>query len=132
MARTSFLAARRLGVIGSILVVLASCAPSRRVQQESQLAHYNVSVGRAVQKEWEARCRSHRDSIQPGSLSARFEVAPDGKVRSLDFPESSGSAPLQKRLVSQSISSAAIPPFPDLLKKQLNDEPLEIIYRFTY
>lgn len=131
MVHPSFLAASRLGIMGAVLA-LASCAPSPRVDEAQLAARYNESVGRAVQQEWQARCRSHRDRIQPGSLLARFEVAPDGTIASVDFPESSGAVTLQKRLVSDSIRSAGIPPFPAELRKQLSKEPLEIVYRFTY
>ena len=55
-----------------------------------------------------------------------------GKVRSLTFVEEFGVGNIQKGFTSESIRTAAIPPFPAELKKQLNGDPLEITYSFTF
>ena len=56
----------------------------------------------------------------------------NGKVRSVNFVEEFGVGNIQKGFTSESIRSARIPPFPAEMKKQLDGEPLEVTYSFTF
>lgn len=100
--------------------------------EDSLLGRYHASLSRAVEKEWQLNCVRNRDYITPGQIIVRFVLEPSGKVRSLTFVEEFGVGNIQKGFTSESIRTAAIPPFPDELKKQLNNEPLEITYSFTF
>lgn len=100
--------------------------------EDSLLGKYHSSLSRAVEKEWQLNCVRNRDYITPGQIIVRFVLEPSGKVRSLTFLEEFGVGAIQKGFTSESIRTASIPPFPDELKKQLNGEPLEVTYSFTF
>ena len=85
-----------------------------------------------MEKEWQLNCVRNRDYITPGQIIVRFVLEPSGKVRSLTFLEEFGVGAIQKGFTSESIRTAKIPAFPDELKKQLNGEPLEVTYSFTF
>ncbi|WP_367871357.1 hypothetical protein [Luteolibacter sp. Populi] len=100
--------------------------------EDSLLGRYHSSLSRAVEKEWQLACVRNRDYITPGQIIVRFVLEPSGKVRSLTFVEEFGVGNIQKGFTSESIRTAAIPPFPAELKKQLDGDPLEITYSFTF
>lgn len=100
--------------------------------EDSLLGKYHASLSRAVEKEWQLNCVRNRDYITPGQIIVRFVLEPSGKVRSLTFVEEFGVGNIQKGFTSESIRTAAIPPFPADLKKELNNEPLEVTYSFTF
>jgi hypothetical protein len=100
--------------------------------EDSLLGRYHASLSRAVEKEWQLNCVRNRDYITPGQIIVRFVLEPSGKVRSLSFVEEFGVGNIQKGFTSESIRTARIPPFPAELKKQLDGEPLEVTYSFTF
>lgn len=100
--------------------------------EESLLGRYHAELSRAVEREWQLNCVRNRDYITPGMLRVRFFLDPSGKVRSVDFVEEFGVGTIQKGFTLNSIRDAKIPPMPADLKKQLNGEPLELIYNFIF
>jgi hypothetical protein len=100
--------------------------------EDSLLGRYHAALSRAVEKEWQLNCVRNRDYITPGQIIVRFVLEPSGKVRSLVFVEEFGVGNIQKGFTSESIRTARIPAFPAELKKQLDGEPLEVTYSFTF
>jgi hypothetical protein len=100
--------------------------------EDSLLGRYHAALSRAVEKEWQLNCVRNRDYITPGQIIVRFVLEPSGKVRSLAFVEEFGVGNIQKGFTSESIRTARIPAFPAELKKQLDGEPLEVTYSFTF
>ncbi len=100
--------------------------------EDSLLGRYHAALSRAVEKEWQLNCVRNRDYITPGQIIVRFVLEPSGKVRSVTFVEDFGVGNIQKGFTSESIRTAQIPPFPADLKKQLEGEPLEVTYSFTF
>jgi hypothetical protein len=100
--------------------------------EDSVLGRYHASVSRAVEKEWQRNCVRNRDYITPGQLTMRVMLEPTGKVRSVGFVEEFGVGNIPKGFTLNSIRDAEIPAMPAELKKQLDGEPLELIYRFNF
>lgn len=100
--------------------------------EDSVLGRYHALLSRAVEQEWQRNCIRNRDYITPGQILVRFVLESNGKVRSVNFVDVFGVGNIQKGFTSESIRSAAIPPFPAELKKQLGNEPLEVTYSFTF
>lgn len=100
--------------------------------EDSVLGRYHASVSRAVEKEWQRNCVRNRDYITPGQLTMRVMLEPSGKVRSVGFVEEFGVGNIPKGFTLNSIRDAEIPAMPAELKKQLDGEPLELIYRFNF
>ncbi len=99
---------------------------------ESLLGRYHAALSRAVEREWQLNCMRNRDYIVPGMLRVRFVLDADGKVRSVGFVEEFGVGSIQKGFTLNSIRDADIPAMPAELKKQLDGEPLELIYNFIF
>ncbi len=100
--------------------------------EDSLLGRYHASVSRAVEKEWQRNCVRNRDYITPGQLTMRVMLEASGKVRSVGFMEELGVGNIPKGFTLNSIRDAEIPAMPGELKKQLDGEPLELIYRFNF
>ena len=100
--------------------------------EDSLLGRYHASVSRAVEKEWQRNCVRNRDYITPGQLTMRVMLEASGKVRSVGFMEELGVGNIPKGFTLNSIRDADIPAMPAELKKQLDGEPLELIYRFNF
>jgi len=100
--------------------------------EDSPLGRYQAAISRAVEREWQRNCVRYRDLITPGFLTVRFLVDASGKVRSVGFVEAAVGGEVQKGFTLSSIREAEIPPMPAELKKQLGDEPLELIFNFYF
>jgi hypothetical protein len=100
--------------------------------EDSALGRYHATVSRAVEKEWQRNCVRNRDYITPGQLTMRVMLEASGKVRSVGFIEQFGVGNIPKGFTLNSIRDAEIPAMPAELKKQLDGEPLELIYRFNF
>lgn len=100
--------------------------------EDSLLGRYHAAVSRAVEKEWQRNCVRNRDYITPGQLTMRVMLEASGKVRSVGFMEELGVGNIPKGFTLNSIRDAEIPAMPAELKKQLEGEPLELIYRFNF
>lgn len=99
---------------------------------DSPLGRYQAAISRAVELEWQRNCVRHRDFITPGFLTVRFFVQPDGSVRSVEFVGEQLSGAVQKGFTHSSIRDADIPPMPPALKREYEDEPLELQFRFYF
>ncbi len=100
--------------------------------EDSVLGRYHATVSRAVEKAWQLHCVRNRDYITPGQLTLRVMLESSGKVRSMGVVEEIGVGNIQKGFTLNSIHDAEIPAMPADLKKQLDGEPLELIYRFNF
>ena len=100
--------------------------------EDSVLGRYHAAVSRAVEKEWQRNCVRNRDYITPGLLTMSFLLDASGKVRGVSVVEDVEVGAIPKGFTLKSIQGAEIPGMPADLKKQLDGEPLEFIYRFNF
>lgn len=100
--------------------------------EDSVLGRYHAAVGRAVEKEWQLNCVRNRDYITPGMLTMSFMLDVSGKVREIRVVEDLQVGAIPKGFTLNAINDAKIPAMPADLKKQLNGEPLELLYRFSF
>jgi hypothetical protein len=119
---------RKTAVTGSI----SRSGRSALDVEDSPLGRYQAALSRAVEQEWQRNCVRHRDYITPGFLTVRFFVEPGGKVRSVQFVGDMETGEVQKGFTLNSIRNAAIPAMPPALRKQYDQEPLELIFRFYF
>lgn len=96
------------------------------------LGRYQAQLSRAVEQEWQRACVRNRDLILPGFLTVRFVVEQSGKVRTVEFLEDITGGQVQKGFTLGAIREAKIPAMPADLKKELGDDPLELIYNFYF
>ncbi len=119
---------RRTAIRGSI----SRTGPSSLDVQDNALGRYQAKISRAVELEWQRNCVRHRDFITPGFLTVRFFVETSGRVRTVEFVGQMETGEVQKGFTLNSIRNAPIPPMPKELRKELNDEPLELIFNFFF
>ena len=100
--------------------------------QDNALGRYQAQISRAVELEWQRNCVRHRDFITPGFLTVRFFVEPAGRVRTVEFVGEMSTGEVQKGFTLNSIRNASIPPMPKELRRELGDEPLELIFNFYF
>lgn len=99
---------------------------------DTPLGRYQASLSKAVEIEWRRNCVRHRDFITPGFLTVRFYVEQSGKVRSVQFVGQMETGEVQKGFTLSSIRDAPIPPMPPAVRKELDGEPLELIFNFYF
>lgn len=96
------------------------------------MGRYHAALSRAVEAEWHRNCTKYRDLITPGILTMRFVIDEKGSVRSVSVVEMVDASEVQKGFTLNAIRQAKIPPIPADLKKELDGEPLELIYNFYF
>jgi len=99
---------------------------------DTPLGRYQALISRAVELEWQRNCVRHRDFITPGFLTVRFYLDTRGKVRSVQFVGEMETGEIQKGFTLNSIRDAKIPPMPDALKAEFEEQPLELIFNFYF
>jgi hypothetical protein len=119
---------RKTAMVGSI----SRSGPSALDVADTPLGRYQAVISRAVEIEWQRNCVRHRDFITPGFLTVRFFVETSGKVRSVQFVGDMETGEVQKGFTLNAIRNAGIPPMPKALRKEHNDEPLELMFRFYF
>lgn len=119
---------RKTAMVGSI----SRSGPSSLDVADTPLGRYQALISRAVEIEWQRNCVRHRDFITPGFLTVRFFVETSGKVRSVQFVGDMETGEVQKGFTLNAIRNAGIPPMPKALRKEHNDEPLELMFRFYF
>jgi hypothetical protein len=100
--------------------------------EDSVLGRYHAAVSRAVEKEWQLNCVRNRDYITPGMLTMSFMLDAKGKVKEIRVVDALQVGAIPKGFTLNAINHAEIPAMPADLKKQLNGEPLELLYRFNF
>lgn len=119
---------RKTAIRGSI----SRTGPSSLDVQDNALGRYQAQISRAVELEWQRNCVRHRDFITPGFLTVRFFVEHTGRVRTVEFVGQMETGEVQKGFTLNSIRNAPIPPMSKELRRELNDEPLELIFNFYF
>ena len=119
---------RKTAMVGSI----SRSGPSALEVADTPLGRYQATISRAVEIEWQRNCVRHRDFITPGFLTVRFFVETSGKVRSVQFVGDMETGEVQKGFTLNAIRNAAIPPMPKALRKEYDDDPLELMFRFYF
>jgi hypothetical protein len=119
---------RKTAMVGSI----SRGGPSALDVADTPLGRYQATISRAVEIEWQRNCVRHRDFITPGFLTVRFFVETSGKVRSVQFVGDMETGEVQKGFTLNAIRNAGIPPMPKALRKEYDDEPLELMFRFYF
>lgn len=119
---------RKTAIRGSI----SRTGPSSLDVQDNALGRYQAQISRAVELEWQRNCVRHRDFITPGFLTLRFFVEPTGRVRTVEFVGQMETGEVQKGFTLNSIRNAPIPPMPADLRRELDGEPLELIFNFYF
>ena len=100
--------------------------------QDNAMGRYQARISRAVELEWQRNCVRHRDFITPGFLTVRFFVEHTGRVRTVEFVGEMETGEVQKGFTLNSIRNAPIPPMPAELRRELDGEPLELIFNFYF
>jgi hypothetical protein len=119
---------RKTAVVGSI----SRTGRSALDVVDSPLGRYQAALSRAVEQEWQRNCVRHRDFITPGFLTVRFFVEASGKVRSVQFVGDMETGEVQKGFTLNAIRDAEIPAMPATLRREYDQEPLELLFRFYF
>ena len=100
--------------------------------KNSPLGRYQALVSRAVELQWRRNCEQHRDHIVPGVMSIRFYVDERGRVSGIKFQEVIEGSYITRGFTQRAIRQAKIPRMPKAVLKELDGEPLELIYNFYF
>lgn len=100
--------------------------------EDSPIGRYQAKLSRAVERQWQMNCIQYRDHIVPGSLSVRFLLDEKGDVSGLRFLQILKGGEIQQGFTLKSIKQADIPAMPKDVQKELNGDPLELIYNFYF
>jgi hypothetical protein len=100
--------------------------------EDSPLGRYQAVISRAIELEWQRNCVRYRDRITPGFLTVRFFVDSKGNVRNVQSVGPMQTGQIQKGFTFNAIHDAAIPAMPRELRKDYQDDPLELIFNFYF
>lgn len=100
--------------------------------ENSPIGRYQAKLSRAVERQWQINCIQYREHITPGFLTIRFLVDENGNVSGARFLEVMSRGEIQQGFTLKSIQQADIPKMPKEIVKELNGDPLELIYNFYF
>ncbi|MBT8044473.1 MAG: hypothetical protein KJO79_05930, partial [Verrucomicrobiae bacterium] len=100
--------------------------------KNSPLGRYQALVSKAVELQWRRNCEQHRDHIVPGVISLRFYVDKQGRVSGIKFQEVIESNFIARGFTQRAIRQAKLPRMPKSVLRELDGEPLELIYNFYF
>lgn len=96
------------------------------------LGAYHAALSRAIEREWQRQVIRNRDFITPGVLRIRVVLDENGSVRSVGTVEEVGVGTIQKGFTHMAIREADLPAMPAEVKRELDGEPLELLYNFIF
>ncbi len=99
---------------------------------KTSLGKYHAAVSRSIEAEWHRNCTTYRDLITPGTITVRFVIDSKGEVRSASVVDMVDAGQIQKGFTLNSIRQAKLPTIPADLQKELDGEPLEVLYNFYF
>ena len=100
--------------------------------KNSPLGRYQALVSKAVELQWRRNCEQHRDHIVPGVISLRFYIDKNGKISGIKFQEVIEGNYIEQGFTQRAIRQAKLPRMPKSVLKELNGDPLELIYNFYF
>ncbi len=100
--------------------------------KNSALGRYQAQVSKAVELQWRRKCDEHRDHIVPGVVSVRFYVDSKGLISGVKFQEVIGASYIMTGFTQRAIRQTKLPKMSSSVKKELQDESLELIYNFYF
>jgi hypothetical protein len=100
--------------------------------KNSPLGRYQALVSKAVELQWRRNCEQHRDHIVPGVISLRFYIDKNGKISGIKFQEVIEGNYIEQGFTQRAIRQAKLPRMPKSVLKELDGEPLELIYSFYF
>ncbi|GAA5482474.1 hypothetical protein [Haloferula sargassicola] len=96
------------------------------------LGRYHAALSRAIEKSWQRAAVRNRDFITPGVLRVQVVLDPTGKVRTVGLMDEVGTTTIQRGFTFSSIREADLPEMPEEVRRELNGEPLELLYNFIF
>jgi hypothetical protein len=99
---------------------------------DTPMGRYQAQISRAVELEFQRNCVKRRDFIVPGYITVRFFIDSKGRVTSLSLMGEIEGGEVQKGFTIDSIREAPIPSMPPEIKKEMEGDPLELIYNFYF
>lgn len=96
------------------------------------LGKYHAAISRAIEQAWQRQVVRNRDYITPGVIRVRVVLDPQGKVRTVATVEEFGIGVIQKGFTHAAIREADLPPMPAEVRRDLQGEPLELLYNFIF
>ncbi len=100
--------------------------------KNSPLGRYQALISKSVELQWRRNCEQHRDHIVPGVMSIRFYVDKNGNVSGIKFQEVIEGSYITRGFTQRAIRQAKIPKMPKAVLKELDGDPLELIYNFYF
>lgn len=100
--------------------------------ENSAMGRYQAKLSRAVESQWQRNCVRYREHITPGMLTIRFLLDEKGRVTDIKFLDVMEANTIQKGFTMRSIQSADIPAMPKEIVRELDGDPLELIYNFFF
>lgn len=93
---------------------------------------YTAKVLKLISQEWYRRCGQHRDLLLPGSLTMRWFVYEDGKVKDISVVSEHLGGDIQKGITLQAISGTKLPVMPKEVLEELKGDPIFIQIDFEF
>ena len=119
---------RKNRVVGSI----SRRGKSSQNVKNSPVGRYQAQVSKAVELQWRRNCEQYRDHIVPGVISIRFYVDAKGKVSGIRIQEVVEANYIEQGFTQRAIRQVKLPKMPKSVIKELDGDPLELIYNFYF
>ncbi len=100
--------------------------------KNSPIGRYQAQVSKVVELQWRRKVEQFRDHIVPGVISIRFYVDGKGKVSGIRILEMVEANLIEAGFTQRAIRQVKLPRMPKSVIKELDGDPLELIYNFYF
>lgn len=100
----------------------------------TEIGKYLSGASKRVTKNWQRACHDpvNGSYITNGMIRLVMEIRPDGVVGLVNIEHADGVTEVQKNFTSEAVKRTPLPPFPDALKSEIGEEPIEVVFDFLF
>jgi len=100
----------------------------------TEIGKYLSGASKRVTKNWQRACHDPVNGtyITNGMIKMAMEIRPDGSVGLVNIEHADGVTEVQKNFTKEAVKNTPLPPFPDSLKREIGEEPIEVVFDFLF
>ncbi len=100
----------------------------------TEIGKYLSGASKRVTKNWQRACHDpvNGSYITNGMIRVVMEIRSDGRVGLVNVEHADGVTEVQKLFTTEAVKGTPLPAFPDSLKSEIGEEPIEVVFDFLF
>lgn len=100
----------------------------------TEIGKYLSGASKRVTKNWQRACHDpvNGSYITNGMIKLVMEIRSDGSVGLVNIEHADGVTEVQKNFTTEAVKNTPLPEFPNSLKSEIGEEPIEVVFDFLF